>query len=218
MEILHLTERNQQFVVERTVSLLSRGGVVVVPTDTVYGLAADVLRPDAVAKIFRIKSRSHAKALPIFVRDIAEAKHYAYIESKLVGLLGQLWPGQVTVVLNKKPNLPDLVTGGTTTVGLRIPDDPFLSAVLARVPNPLIATSANRSGMEPARSSTEVQNTFARATPRPDLIIDAGELPTSEPSTVLDLTNPKNPKILRIGATTPQRLMQLLSHWKKPQK
>lgn len=215
MDVLHLTENNEEAVVKHVVSLLKRGGVVAAPTDTVYGLIADALREAAVKKVFRIKARSHAKALPVFVRDVEMAKHYAYVERELMGLLEELWPGQTTVVLRKRERLPDFVTGGAKTVGLRIPDYPFVSAVLARFPNPLIGTSANLSGSEPAQSATEIQSTFAKHVPRPELIIDGGRLPLSPASTVLDLTNPKNPKILRMGAITKEKLDEFLRHWQR---
>lgn len=216
MDIIHLTERNQASAVEKTVSVLKRGGVVAIPTDTVYGLAADTARESAVRKVFRIKSRSHTKALPIFVRDIEMARHFSYIELKLVKLLEELWPGPTTVVLRKRDRLADYVTGGEKTVGMRIPDYSFTQDVLGVFPNPITGTSANISGTESAHSAIEVQNTFKNAVARPDLIIDAGELPPSEPSTVLDLVRPENPKILRMGATSREQLIELLSHWEKP--
>ncbi len=210
MDVLHLTERNQAAVLERVVSLLRRGGVVAVPTDTVYGLAADITRADAVRKVFRIKARSHVKALPVFVRDVEVAGRYAFIERELVKRLEEMWPGPTTVVLRKKPSVPDIVTGGMRTVGLRVPDHPFMRELLGRCPNPLIGTSANLSGSESASSSIEVQKIFRRHVPRPDLIVDGGQLPPSPPSTVLDLTHPDNPKILRMGAITKKKLDEFL--------
>ena len=215
MDVVHLTGRNDASVVNRVISLLRHGGVAAVPTDTVYGLIADISRESAVKKVFRIKARSHAKALPVFVRNITEARHYAYIDTNLAKFLPELWPGSITIVLRKKPTMPDLVTGGVATVGLRVPNYAFLNRVLEAFPTPLTATSANLSGSEPARSSTEVQNTFIRSTPRPDLIVDGGDLEDAPPSTVLDLTNPRMPKILRVGATTPAKLLELLAHWEK---
>ena len=178
MEVVHLTERNQEAVVEKAASILRRGGVVAVPTDTVYGLAADALREVAVQKVFRSKRRAHTKAVPVFVRDIAMAREYAYVEARLSRLLEKFWPGQTTVVLRKKDAMPDLVTGGTPTVGLRVPDHPFLSWLLAAYPNPLTATSANLSGSEPASSAVDVQQTFRDHIPRPDLIVDGGRVLT----------------------------------------
>ncbi|MDP3727063.1 MAG: L-threonylcarbamoyladenylate synthase [bacterium] len=213
MDVIHLTERNQNAVIERVVSLLRRGGVVAVPTDTVYGLAADVLKETAVKKVFRIKKRAHTKAVPVFIRDVAVAKEYAYVEARVNRLLGKFWPGQTTVVLRKRDVMPDLVTGGTPTVGLRVPDHPFLSLLLARYPNPLTATSANLSGSEPASSAVHVQQTFQDHIPRPDLVVDGGPLPSSTPSTVIDLTDPQNPKILRMGAVTKTVLDEFLKQW-----
>lgn len=213
MDIIHLTERNQSAAVEKVASLLKRGGVAAVPTDTVYGLIADVMRLDAVRKVFRIKARSHTKALPVFVRDITEARQYAFIERELLRFLEDMWPGPTTVVLRKKPAMPDLVTGGAKTVGLRVPEHPFLKALLECYPHPLTATSANLSGSEPASSAVDIQKIFRRHIPRPDLLVDAGTLPPSPSSTVLDMTNPKNPKILRMGAITKGQLDTILSQW-----
>lgn len=214
MEVIHLTERNQDAVVAAAVSLLRRGGVVAVPTDTVYGLAADVLRPEAVRKVFRIKRRSHAKAVPVFVRDVTMARQYASFSTKAARLLDELWPGQTTVVMRKKDAMPDLVTGGAPSVGLGVPDHPFLAALLAAYPHPLTGASANFSGSEPASSAVEVQQTFHRHIPAPDLLVDAATTP-SLPSTVLDLSNPANPKVLRMGAVTREKLKELLEQWSR---
>ena len=211
MDVLHLTENNQSAIVGHVVDLLRRGGAVAVPTDTVYGLVADALRESAVRKLFRIKARSYHKALPVFVRDVAMAKHYAVIDAKVTKLLDELWPGKTTVVLRKKDTIPDAVTGGMRTVGFRIPDHPFIRALTDAYPNPLAETSANISGSEPAGSASEVQNTFHRHIPAPDLLVDGGRIEPAGPSTVLDLTMPSNPKILRMGAITKEELDKLLA-------
>lgn len=215
MDIFHLTEKNEDEVAEKIGSLLRRGGVAVVPTDTVYGLIGDCLRESAVRKIFRIKAREHHKAMPVFVRDVETAARFAYIERELTGLLSEIWPGQTTVVLRKRETMPDFVTGGMKTVALRIPDHPLVREVLELFPNPLVGTSANLSGSEAAQSATEVQKTFAKHIPRPELVVDGGRLPPSPPSTILDLTNPQNPKILRMGAITKEKLDEYLKHWQR---
>ena len=212
---MHLTESNEDAVVKHVVSLIKRGGVVAAPTDTVYGLICDSLRESAVKKVFRIKARSHHKAMPVFVRDAEMAKRYAYIEKELMGLLGELWPGQTTVVLRKREAMPDWITGEMKTVAMRIPDHSFVRKILDEFPNPLVGTSANLSGSEAAQSAAEIQNTFAKHIPCPELIVDGGRLPPSPPSTILDLTNPRNPKILRMGAITKEKLDEFLRHWHK---
>lgn len=217
MDTIALTAANEMEVVERVISLLKRGGVAAVPTDTVYGLLADVLSAPAVRKVFRMKARSHAKAVPVFVRDIPMARMYAHIDAKIWRMLDGLWPGQTTAVLAKKPSMPDLVTGGEKSVGMRVPDYRFLHALLERFPRPLTATSANRSGDEPASSGEAVRAAFRGMVPQPDLVVDAGALPPSPSSTVLDLTNPHNPKVLRMGAVTKEKLAEIFSVWaKKP--
>lgn len=218
METLRLNKTELDVAVSRVSSFLDRGGVVAVPTDTVYGLAADILCAPAVRKIFRMKERTHAKALPVFVRDVTMAGEYAYVDDKVARLLTELWPGQTTVVLRKRDLTPDLATGGSKTVGLRIPDHPFLASLLAIAPHPLVGTSANLSGSEPAASAEEVERTFARHIPRPDLIVDAGSLPPSPSSTVLDLTDPENPRILRMGAATKDQLHEVLRAWSVPRR
>lgn len=211
MEILHLTENNQDAVVAHVADLLKRGGVVAVPTDTVYGLIGDALRESSVKKIYRIKARSYQKALPVFVRDVAMAKQYGIIDAKVMKLLEELWPGQTTVVLRKKDAMPDVVTGGMKTVGFRIPDHAFIRALTEAYPHPLAETSANISGSEPAQSPSEVQNTFHHHIPEPDLLVDGGKIESTGPSTVLDLTTPSNPKILRMGAITKDELDKILA-------
>ena len=215
MDVLRLGAKNQEAVVDRVASLLKRGGVIAAPTDTVYGLLADVTRPDAVAKVFRIKARSHTKALPVFVRDVVQARHYAFVERELIKLLEGMWPGQTTVVLRKKQAMPDAVTGGMKTVGLRVPDHHFMSLLLGRYPHPLTATSANLSGSEPTSSAADIQKIFRQHVPAPDLLVDGGILPPSPPSTVIDLTRSDNPRILRMGAITKEKLGEILSQWPK---
>ena len=185
------------------------------PTDTVYGLLADTLRFSSVEKVWRMKERAHTKAMPVLVRDLEMARQYAVIDEHLERILKNLWPGQTTVVLRKQRAMPDVVTAGAKTIGLRIPDHAFLRRVLGLFSNPVIGTSANISGNEPAQSTEEVLSTFRRHIPRPDLVVDSGVLPPSPPSTVLDLTNPSSPQILRFGAITKEKLGQWLSQWQK---
>ncbi|RJQ35964.1 threonylcarbamoyl-AMP synthase [Candidatus Parcubacteria bacterium] len=215
MDVLHLTERNIDAAADHAASLIKRGGIAAVPTDTVYGLVGDALRPSSVGKIYRIKARAFTKALPIFVRDIAMAQQYAYIERRLVPFLQEVWPGPTTIILRKKDALPDSLTGGTNTIGMRIPASPFIAALLARFDNPLAETSANISGSEPATTASEVQNTFMHHIPQPELVVDGGKIESEGPSAVLDLTRPDNPKILRMGSITKEKLDEMLAQWNR---
>lgn len=202
--------RASQYGVEKVRDLISRGGVVIAPTDTVYGLIADATNEDAVKRVFRIKQRPETKPLPVIVRDAEMAGQLAYIDKRLEGILGMIWPAAVSVVLQKKFNLPEIVTAGKNTIALRYPDYKLLHYLIQNVGKPLIATSANISGLQPSTKINDVISQFRSVLLRPDLVLDAGDLKFSEPSTVLDLSGEK-PKIIRIGPVNPKKLMEILS-------
>jgi len=195
-------------VIELAVGIIKRGGSIVYPTDTVYGLGVNALKPYAVERLFKIKKRPETKPAPIMVKDIAMAKQLAYIDAKTEKALQQVWPGQVTVVLEKRDIVPDILTAGRKTVGLRIPNHYFTQLLMANLNEPVTATSANFSGQPALSSADEIIRIFEKAYPRPDLILDAGELPPSPPSTVLDLTS-SQPKITRVGPITKKDLDKL---------
>jgi L-threonylcarbamoyladenylate synthase len=213
MNIIKVDPENMRaslYGLQKAAEFISRGGVVVVPTDTVYGLAADATNPQAVAKLFRIKKRPQTKPVPVIIRDMEMAKDMAYIDKRLEKILGILWPGAITVILQKKADLPELVTAGKRTIGLRLPDYKLLHFLMEAMGKPLTATSANVSGEAPSIDAEKVAGQFNKEFYRPDLILDAGKLKFSEPSTVLDLAAPE-PKIIRIGPVNPKKLMEILS-------
>lgn len=119
--------------------------------------------------------------------------------------------GRVTVILSKKDIVPDIVTSNQKTVGIRIPDYPLVDAILKKFGYPLALTSANISGEEPTQNINEIIEIFSkRLTKQPDLILDVGILPKSEPSAILDLTGYK-PKISRVGLSKPEEFLKLLN-------
>ena len=202
-----IDQMGSQVLIE-AVQVIRVGGVVAVPTDTVYGLIADVSNPDAVRRIFAIKGRVPEKALPVFVRDIAMARRFAYISDAKAEFLEKMWPGQVTVVFQHKEKLPKVLTGGHTTLGMRMPKHPLLIALLEKLGVPLAETSANPSGKPAARSAARVKEYFRDAEHQPDLLIDGGETGRS-PSAVIDFTGIE-PLVLRSGATTKGQFDRLL--------
>ena len=195
-------------VIEKALQAIKRNGCIVYPTDTVYSLGIKALNSNAVKRLFKMKKRPGTKPVPIMVKDIEMAKKLAYINPEREKILKTVWPGPVTVVLEKREVIPGILTGGRKTVGLRIPNHPFTQYLMENLEEPITCTSANFSGSLPIRSSLEVARTFEKAYPRPDLILDAGDLPESMPSSVLDLTSPQ-PKITRIGPITKKELMNL---------
>lgn len=184
------------------------GGVVVGPTDTVYGIFANATDSKAIKKIFEMKGRSQ-KPLLIFVRDIAMARWYAYISDIKAKFLEKVWPGAVTVIFHHKEKLPKILTGKSNTIGIRMPDHAFLSELLERLDFPLAQTSANASGKPVARNIREIKEYFKQQKIKPDLIIDGGELPDN-PSTIIDLTRDKA-AILRTGVVSKEELEKMLN-------
>ncbi len=195
---------------KEAVAVLEWGGVIICPTDTLYGMGCNALDEKAVNKIFEIKERPLSKPLPIIVRNIKWAKELAYISKRNDKIFEKIWPGRVTAVLPKKAIISDILTSNQKTIGMRIPDYPLIDQLLKLFGYPIALTSANISGQESSNDINEIIKVFSkRLTRQPDLILDVGILPKSEPSTILDLTTDK-PKILRVGPSKPEEFLKLL--------
>ena len=197
MRIVKLSESNQAIVIKNSVKIIAGGGIVIGPTDTVYGIFCDARNADAIKKIFAMKGRPRAKAFPVFVRDIAMARYYAYISDAKAKFLEKIWPGQVTAVFRHKEKLPKIFTGKKDTIGMRMPGHNFLHGLMAYFDFPLAQTSANISGKPPAKDIIELKGCFSKSKIKPDLMIDGGEI-TGQPSAVIDCIGAK-PIILRTG-------------------
>jgi len=175
---------------------IKREKVIVCPTDTVYGLLADVYNKKAVGKIFKIKERKKKKSLPVFVNSLGMAKKLAKINKKQEKLLKSLWPGKVTVVLERKAGRKKLYGLDKRTIALRIPRYGLINNLNKKLNQPLVETSVNVSDRPPMIKIEEIINYFQKRKLQPDLIIDAGNLKKSKPSKVIDLTG-ITPKVLR---------------------
>lgn len=188
----------------KIVKVIREGGVVVCPTDTVYGLVGDATNKRAVEKIFKIKKRPKNKPLPIFVKDIKMAKELAEISKKQEKFLKKIWPGKTTVVLKsqitnyKSQANPKFKIYGINkkTIALRIPNYGLLLDLVKQLSRPLTGTSANVSGQPASGEIKKVLKQFENKKYQPDLIIDEGNLSKSKPSKIIDLIV-FPPKILR---------------------
>lgn len=212
MEIIKFnlsTDWNNPDVIHKAIVAIQRNETIVYPTDTVYGLGVNALRPHCLERLFKIKKRPETKPVPVMISNIETAKRLAFVDRKTEKVLEAVWPGPVTVVLKKREIVPDILTAGKGTIGLRIPDCRFTQILLANLEGPITATSANFSGQPPLSSAAGVVKIFAKSYPRPDLILDAGNLPDSPPLTVLDLTG-SQPKILRVGPASKKELLKFL--------
>jgi len=184
--------------IQEAIDVMARGGAVIYPTDTVFGLGVNALDREAIRRLYRIKNRPLNRPMPVIVADIKMAKKLAYINDKTEKILEAVWPGAVTVILQKKD-------GGT--IGLRIPNHPVPIQLAQNFP--ITGTSANLSGEETGKNIFQVQRHFQNHYPQPDLILDLDGGIRNQPSTVLDLTTPK-PKIMRIGPVNKTQLLELL--------
>jgi L-threonylcarbamoyladenylate synthase len=181
---------------DRAAAVLRSGGLVAIPTETVYGLAADALDEFAVDRIFRAKGRPATNPLIVHVADVAMARSLAAAWPPAAeALTAALWPGPLTVVVPRGDAIPDVVTGGGTTVALRCPAHPLARLLIARSGIPLAAPSANRSEMV---SPTTAHHVLEGLGDRVDLILDGGRCDRGIESTVVDCTV-SPPRILRPG-------------------
>ncbi len=188
----------------RAASVLRDGGVVVFPTDTVYGVAALACDDAAVGRLFVAKNRPARRPIPVMVAEPEQAMTVAYPSPGFWDLIDAFWPGPLTIILPKRDVLPAIVTAGGDTVALRIPDHPLTLALLRLVDAPLAVTSANLSDHPPARTAQEAR---AQLDGRVDAIVDGGPAPGGQPSTIIDLTL-SPPKILRVGPISPAQLQR----------
>lgn len=200
--------KDYSFAIKEAIEILKLGGTIVYPTDTVYGLGCNALDEIAVRHIFDIKSRN-SKPLPILARDMRWVEELVYLNDDQRRLAAKFWPGKFTLVLPKKDIVPPIVTTGLPSVGIRIADFKFTDTLLGAFGYPLIGTSANISG-EPATGDINVViDSLGKQPRRPDLVIDAGVLPKSNSSVVIDCSTDK-PKVLRVGPSKPEDLLKLL--------
>ncbi len=183
--------------VEEAVRFLRTGGVVVFPTDTLYGLGADAFSVPALERIFEIKLRRAELSLPLLVSCWDQLET---VTSQIPEAARQLteifWPGPLTLVLPKAQNLPDRVTGGKDTVAVRMPDHPVALGIIRRLGKPITGTSANRSGQQDLLDYDAVKAELGKDV---EYIVQSGPQPKGAPSTVIDLTT-EFPKLLRQGA------------------
>lgn len=192
MEVVRISKGNLEKKVEIIAQQIKKGAVLVLPTDTVYGLAAEATNEEGVKRIFRIKKRPKDKVLSIFVRDIKMAKEFAFINKEAERFLKNAWPGRLTAVLRAKPKAKRLFTFGIVSpegkIGLRIPKYRLINRLLKELNFPLTGTSANISGRPSLSRIKDVFEQFKGKRHQPEIIVDGGNLPKRKPSAVVDLT------------------------------
>jgi len=201
--------RESREAVEEAVSVIRHGGTIIFPTDTVYGLGCDATNEEAVRRVFKIKKRPENKPVPIIISDLEMAKKVAYFNSKTEEMLLAIWPGPITVLLENRGALPEPAAAGQRTIGLRIPDYKITHFLAAKCGVPLVATSANISDQQESNKIEAVLEQFINEPYKPDLVLNAGDLKSSQPSTILDLSKDK-PIITRVGMVSKKKLFDII--------
>jgi len=188
-------------------TVIRSGGIVAFRTDTFYGLGVDPLNPVAVETIKGLKGREETKPILLLISDLAEIDRFIVHRSEIFDRVTNcFWPGPITLIGRARPDLPQGLTAGTGSIGVRLPDDESVRGLVRICGGAITATSANTSGNLPARTAKEVANYFPRGL---DLIIDGGEVSVTEPSTVLDLS--ATPRLIREGVIKQEAIEEMLS-------
>ena len=190
---------------QQAARIIARGGVIAFRTDTFYGLGANPFNLSAVQKIRQVKGREDDKPILVVISDSEEIDRLIPHRSKAFDdLTGRFWPGALTIIGQASNDMPGQLTAGTKTVGVRLPADDKVRALIAACGGTLTATSANVSGRPPARTAAEVEEYFGQTI---DLIVDGGATTSESPSTVVDATTDEI-KLVREGVV---RWIEILS-------
>jgi L-threonylcarbamoyladenylate synthase len=181
-------------VLETAAAAIRAGGLVIVPTDTLYGLAADPFNREAVERVFTVKGRAAGQALPLIAADAEQVtRHIGQLPPAARLLSGRFWPGPLTLLLTAPSTMATETTGGTGRVGVRVPDHAVAVALCRSCGRPLTATSANISGQPASADPDLVFAAFADSFPRGvpiDVLLDAGKTAGGPASTIVDVTDP----------------------------
>ncbi len=184
--------------------IIRSGGIVIFPTETVYGIGVNALDQNAVKRLYAAKQRPLDKPLLCHITGIEQAKKFAYIDDRAKKVIDAFTPGPLTLVVKKRSLIPDIVTSGSDTVGLRFPSNNLFKLLSMECDLPIAATSANISGNVSAKDSQDLKNVYGIA----DAVIDCGKCQYSLESTILSLVD--EPKLIRQGAFSKEQLEEVL--------
>lgn len=206
-EVVLLNQDNLESAVERAGQIIRRGGLVAFPTETVYGLGADGMREEAAAKIYAAKNRPSDNPLILHIWSRDQLYEFAAeVPEAAKKLMDAFWPGPLTLIFKKKPEVPYGTTGGLNTVAVRMPNHPVAAALIRAAGTPVAAPSANTSGRpSPTRASHVVEDMDGRI----EMILDGGECSIGLESTIVDVTGTV-PVLLRPGYVSKEMLEELL--------
>ena len=194
--------------VEKALATLKQGGVMLYPTDTIYGLGADATNAAAIKKINLIKQRPESKAQLVLASDVAMAEKYGNFNQVAKRLAGAFWPGPLTILVPKTEVLPDVLTAGSPLVGIRVPEHTFCVEVTRKFGRPITSTSANISEKQPAATVDEILKVFGDNANDIDLVIEeADRVITDSTSSTLVKVEGDHVTVLREGVITTDQLL-----------
>ena len=194
-------------VIAKAGRIIRAGGLVAFPTETVYGLGADALNPEAVKKIYAAKGRPSDNPLILHAEDAKQAAELVEFNHAASKLAAKFWPGPLTFVLPSKNIVPSETRGGLDTAAVRVPNNPIALALIHKAKTPIAAPSANLSGKP---SPTDAEAVLRDMNGRIDMIIDGGSVKFGIESTVIDLTDPDSPLMLRPGGLPREEIEKTL--------
>ena len=195
---------------EAAVRALSDGGVAAIPTDTLYGLAADAFNAEAIERVFAIKERPEGMALPVLLSDTDQLHIVAReVPEGARKVADVYWPGPLTLIVRRADGLPTRLTAGQTTVAVRVPDHPVPRELARRLGRPITGTSANISGSADPQSMQELRQQVGD---RVDCVVETGPTPAGTASTIVDLTG-GGPSLIREGAIPFSEIAALLNEY-----
>jgi L-threonylcarbamoyladenylate synthase len=208
MQILKVDPRKpDESVIEKAARILRLGGIVVYPTETLYGLGANIMDTLSLERLFEIKGRRKDKPVSIAFRDMEQAERYAVFNQAAKKLAQLMLPGPLTMVLPARVNLGDMFGG--EKIAVRMPSNAVARAILEKTRFPITATSANLSGQADPVCAKDAINQIGD---KVDLVLDGGDCEHGKPSTVVDLTG-KKPVFLREGAIPKSRILGFLDKY-----
>jgi L-threonylcarbamoyladenylate synthase len=202
-----VSQKNMEMVLDKAVEALEEGSIVAYPTETFYGLGAKFNIEDSLRKIYEVKQRPKDKAMPLIIGNRGLLPLFTEsVNPKAILLIERFWPGPLTLILPAKENISNYITAGTGKVAVRIPGESFAFYLTKKSKFPITATSANLSGMPPAKDADAVMKYFKGEI---DLLIDGGPTRGVLPSTIVDVTG-EEIKVLREGAISRESIKRIL--------
>ena len=208
MQIIKINSNNPDlYAINKAANILKHDGLIIYPTDTAYGLGANALDEEAVRKVYEIKGRDFSKPTHVVVCDWKMIEELAETTDLAKKLYDNFLPGPLTIILRKKKIVPDILTAGLKTIGIRIPNNQITKFLSDQLPFPYTTPSANKSGGITPYSIEDVKKELDIE--KIDLILDAGKLDPTPPSTIVDLST-DGLKILRTGPVPEKQINEVL--------